>query len=88
MKTEKSIKLRTLFVALSLLLVAGLLISIKDKNNTKLSTECEALSECEIIGSGGKTVFYCEGNEGTCSATKLGYELTCSGKQVIPEPSE
>ena len=44
-------------------------------------SEVEALSHCEITRK-GKIILECDGNEGTCSATYLGYTLTCNGTET------
>lgn len=55
----------------------------KNDNKFKVLTldNVEAISACEITRK-DKTIFECIGEEGTCSETKFGYTLTCSGKKV------
>lgn len=43
--------------------------------------DVEAISACEITRK-DNTVFKCTGEEGTCTGTKLGHTLTCSGTKV------
>lgn len=49
--------------------------------NSLISCDVEALSECDI-SKNGKIHYFCKGNEGHCTASKLGYTLTCTGKKV------
>lgn len=89
MKSEKVFKSKgAILLASALFLLAGLFLKGKGSASNILPAEAEALSSCEIIGSGGTVVFLCRGNDGECSGKKLGYELICSGVQVIPDPNE
>ena len=64
---------------LTLAAVSALLFAVESsKSSVILSSRSEALTDCEIKGPHGSVAFSCSG-EGTCSATKMGYTLTCDG---------
>lgn len=90
MKQTKLIKAKGVMALLAFFLVSGIAISVAVPSKSEAITDSrvEALSKCEITNGNGDIIFLCRGEEGTCSAEKLGFHLTCSGTQVIPAPED
>lgn len=72
-----------ILMAVAIAAVAGYSVYTSQKNDIEMSDlameNVEALADCEITKK-GKVVLKCTGT-GSCSATYLGYTLTCDGRK-------
>ena len=80
MKTISKTIVKHIVVAATLM--SFVILHTKRQNSIFIKSDVEALASCEITNKDGDVIFECVGEEGTCSAKYLKFELTCSGKEV------